>query len=353
VLRHNTDKLVLDLEKELKIERGRLLDKLHARKLEQIFIEERLYKEIEEQISYKAVVATIRQALVPFADELIRKVTKNDIERLLEIKIKRISRYDINKQQKEITALEKGIAVIEKHLQDMVLFTRHYIEALLKKYGKEFPRKSELKEFDEINARAAALSNIHVAYHRESGFMGHKVKVENKRKDLEVVCSELDRIMLIFKDGLYKVVNMTDKLFVGSQLLWMGVVSRDLVFNMLYRSGPVNMTYGKRFKMPKFIINREYRLFPEHKRSVIQILAIGEEKIRFRASLVPSSRARYNSVEVEMDEYLLKGAAAKGKRISNRVVRRVSNITGKPPKQAPVMATLPGMDEMKGDKGKG
>ncbi len=343
VLRHNTDKLVQDLEKELNIERERLLDRLHARKLEQIFIEERLYKQIEEKISYKAVVSTIRQALVPFADELIRKVTKADIERLLEIKIKRISRYDINKQQKEITALEKGIAVIEKHLLDMVLFTKNYIEALLKKYGKKFPRRSALKEFDEINARAAALSNIHVAYHRETGFLGHKVKVENKRKDLELVCSELDRIMLIFKDGLYKVINVTDKFFVGSQLLWMGVVSRDLVFNLLYRSGSVNLTYGKRFEMPKFIINREYRLFPEHKRSVIQTLAIGKEKIRFRASLVPSSRARYNSVEVEMDEFLIKGAAAKGKRISSRVVRRVSNVTGKPPKQDPVPATLPGL----------
>jgi topoisomerase-4 subunit A len=124
VLKHNTDKLLLDLEKELNIERGRLLDKLHARKLEQIFIEERLYKEIEEKISYKAVISTIRQALFPFADELIRKVSKDDIERLLEIKIKRISRYDINKQQKEIKALEKGIAAIEKHLEDMVFFTK-------------------------------------------------------------------------------------------------------------------------------------------------------------------------------------------------------------------------------------
>ena len=350
VLKHNTDKLLRDLEKELNIERGRLLDRLHARKLEQIFIEERLYKEIEEKISYKSVISTVRQALFPYTDELIRKVTKDDIERLLEIRIKRISRYDINKQQKEIQTIEKAIATIDKHLQDMVGFTKDYIAALLKKYCKQFPRKSQLKQFDEVNARAAALSNIHVAYHRESGFMGFKVKVENKKKDQELTCSEYDRILLIFKDGLYKVVSVADKIFVGSNLLWMGVVNDDLVFNVIYRSGRENLSYAKRFKMPKFILNREYRLFPEHKRSVIQMLAVGDKNVRARISLVPSSRARYNSLEIDMDDFLIKGASAKGKRISNRVVRRVSNITGKPAKQQPVMPSLPGLTVADGEE---
>jgi topoisomerase-4 subunit A len=274
-------------------------------------------------------------------------VIKEDIERLLEIKIKRISRYDINKQQKEIRTLEKAIAVIEEHLKDMVGFTRSYIEGLLKKYGKKYPRKSKLQEFDEVIARKAALSNIKVAYHRESGFMGFKVKVENKKKDLELTCSEYDRILLIFKDGLYKVVNVADKFFVGEKLLWMGVVKRDLVFNVIYRSGPENLTYAKRFKMPKFILGREYRLFPEHKRSVIQLLVVGEKDVRARVSLVPSSRARYNSLEIDMDDFLIKGASAKGKRISNRVVRRVSDITGKPRKEKPGMPKLPGLETSK------
>ncbi|RUM36769.1 MAG: DNA topoisomerase IV subunit A, partial [Desulfobulbus sp.] len=343
VLRRNTDSLLAYLEKELTIERGRLLDKLHARKLEQIFIEERLYKRIEEQISYKAVISTIRQALFPFADELIRKVTKEDIERLLEIKIRRISRYDINKQQKEIRSLEKSIAVTEEHLKDMVGFTMDYLEALLKKYGKNYPRKSELKQFDEVNARKAALANINIGYNRKSGFLGSKVKAEHKKNDLALTCSEYDRLLLIFKDGRYKVISVCDKVFVGDNLLYMGVVKRDLVFNVIYRAGGENLTYGKRFKMPKFILNREYRLFKEHKRSVIQMLAVGEKDVRARVSLVPSSRARYNSLEIEMDDFLIKSASAKGKRLSNRVVRRVTNITGKPRKQKPVPATLPGI----------
>ncbi len=349
VLRHNTDKLVLDLESELNIERGRLLDKLHARKLEQIFIEERLYKQIEEQTSAKAVASTVREALLPFVDELIRKVVKKDIERLLEIRIKRISRYDINKQQKEIRALEKGVTAIDKHLKDMILFTKNYIQSLLDKYGDMFPRKSKIEEFDEVNAREAALSNIEVTYHRESGFMGHKVKAEDDKKDIVFSCSELDRILLIFKDGLYKVVNVTDKLFVGGEVTWAGVVDNTLVFNLIYRSGAINLSYVKRFKTPKFILNREYRLFDEHKRSVIQMLAVGKKEVRARISLVPSSRARHNSMEIELEDYLIKGAAAQGKRVSSRVVRRVTDITGKPRKAAPVVAALPGLEQDKLD----
>ncbi len=343
VLCHNTDKLIRDLEKELRIEHGRLLDKLHARKLEQIFIEERLYKEIEEQISYKAVISTVRQALYPFTDELVRKVTKEDIERLLEIRIKRISRYDINKQQKEIRQIEKNIAIIEAHLKDMVGFTRKYLQGLLKKYGNAYPRQSRLEEFDQVIARKAALANINVGYNRETGFLGSKVKATDKKKDLDIVCSEYDRIMLIFKNGLYKVISVQDKIFVGDDLLYMDVVRRDTVFNMIYRAGAENLSYGKRFKMPKFILNREYRLFPEHKRSLIQLLVIGESGVRVRVSLVPSSRAKYNSLEIDMDDFLIKGAAAKGKRISNRVVRRVTDITGRPPRKRPVPAVLPGL----------
>jgi topoisomerase-4 subunit A len=162
---------------------------------------------------------------------------------------------------------------------------------------------------------------------------------------MEFACSELDRILLIFKDGLYKVINVPDKLFIGSDVAWMGVVDKSLVFNLIYRAGSVNLSYVKRFKMPKFILNREYRLFEEHKRSAIQLLRTGEKEIRARISLVPSSRARYNALEIEMDDYLIKGASAKGKRVSSRVVRRVTDVTGKPKKTGPVLATLPGLQK--------
>ncbi|MCI5163920.1 MAG: hypothetical protein D3917_18275 [Candidatus Electrothrix sp. AX5] len=129
-------------------------------------------------------------------------------------------------------------------------------------------------------------------------------------------------------------------------MAWVGVVDNSLIFNLIYRAGAVNISYAKRFNTPKFILNREYRLFDEHKRSAIQLLRTGDKEIRARISLVPSSRARYNSLEIEMDDYLVKGVSAIGKRISSRVVRRVTDITGKPRKAEPVIASLPGLDKV-------
>ena len=346
VLTRNTGLLVKNLQTELNIELDRLREKWHARKLEQIFIEERLYKQIEEVTNYKAVLSTIREALMPFAKELERAVTGEDIERLLEIKIRRISRYDINRQQKELRDIEKAIATITKHLTDMVAYTIGYIEELLSRYQDTFPRTSELKAFDEVDARAAALSNLTVCFHRESGFIGHRIKAEMGSCEMECQASEYDRLLLIFKDGLYKVVPMVDKFFVGSDLYWMGVVENDTVFNLLYRNGPDNLVYIKRFLTPKFILNREYRLFEPDRRSSILFLQTGKEGVRVRVSLMPAARAKYNALEVDFGETLIKGVSAIGKRLSTRKVRRITDISGKKTPQDVEAAPLPlpGMD---------
>ncbi|MGX9727909.1 MAG: DNA topoisomerase IV subunit A [Candidatus Electronema sp. VV] len=340
VLRHNTEKLRRDLEQELRIERGRLVDKLHAATLEQVFIEERLYKQIEEESSSKAVNDAVRQALEPFAERLIRKPGKEDIERLLDIRIKRISRYDLNKQRKEIEELRRSVVTIDKHLEDVTLYAKKHLQGLLDKYGPMFPRRSELKAFDQVDAREAALSNLQLVYQRESGFLGYKVSAEEGKDGLSAACSELDRILLIFRDGLYKVIPAPDKLFVGPELLWMGPVRKELVFNLIYRAGALNLSYVKRFRTPKFILNKDYRLFEEHKRSVIQLLLVGEKGLRAKVSLVPSARARSNALEIDFDEHLIKGEAAQGKRVSERAVRKVTDITGQAKVAPPV---LPGI----------
>lgn len=342
VLHFNTEKLVKDLQAELEIDLGRLLDKLHARLLEQIFIEERLYKQIEEETSYKAVVESVDTALAAFTEELDRPVIKEDIERLLEIRIKRISRYDINKQLKEIKAIQKDIRSIRKELKDMIGFTVSYIDTLLEKYGKYYPRHTELKEFSEVSVRKVALSNLTVQYDREEGFLGHQIKVKEESCDFSITCSEYDRLMILYDTGIYKIIQVTDKLFIGHDVLWIGKVKKDLVFNMVYREGRENLCYVKRFKTPKFIMDKEYSLFEYHKKSKIMLLLLGEEK-SCRASLVPSSRARSNVVEISFTDYLIKGPAAKGKRVSPRVVRRVVDTTGKKPKEKKVNLSLPGM----------
>ena len=342
VVKFNTEKLVDDLTRELEIELSRLSQRLHARLLDQIFIEERLYKEIEEVTTYERVVSTVDESLKPYIKRLEQPVTREDIERLLEIRIKRISRYDIERQAKEIRAIRKDIKEIKTSLQDVVGYTINYLEKLLESYGDEFPRLSEITEFSEVKARKVALSNLTVGYNRETGFLGHSIKAENEQNDIVFSCSEYDRLLLIFSSGMYKVVPVPEKLFVGEELEYAAIFEKNVVFNIVYRDGVENLAYVKRFRSPKFILDKEYYLFPPHKRSRILLLLLGEGK-HARVSLVPSRRARSNIVEIDFDQFLLKNASAKGKRVSPRVARRVVESTDRVIKER-AASNLPGID---------
>jgi topoisomerase IV subunit A len=353
VLRSNTQKLTADLKRELEIDLARNEAKLHAKLLEQIFIEERLYKNIEEETSYKAVLQSVEKSLVAYKDQLVQTVTKDDIEKLLEIKIKRISRYDINKQQKEISEIRTNMKNIRKSLKDMVGFTISFLDKLLEKYGDSYPRLTEITSFSEVSFRKVALSNLHVLYNRKSGFMGTQIKEdENPKEDMEVTCSEYDRLLLIFTNGLYKVIPVTEKLYVGHDLEWFGIIKKNCIFNMIYRDGAENFAYVKRFKTPSFILEKEYRLFAEHKRSKILLLTFGENNFA-KINLMPSTRARINSLEISFDDYLIKNASAKGKRVSNRVVRRVSRSTGVNVEPVKQNLPLPGFERIQEKSGGG
>jgi len=323
VIRDNVASLVDFLEKELKIELGRLKARLHASLLEQIFIEERIYKEIEECKSLRAVREAVFTGLDPFIDRLEEEVSGDDVDRLLEIRIKRISRYDINQKKKELADIRKKIRAVETDLKDMVAYSINYLDRILAKYSEPYPRRTELADFDAVVARRVAVANLTVAYDPETGFLGHQVKGD---PTTSFAASEYDRVMLIYKDGLYRVINVPDKVYVGPDLYWFGKVEKELLFNLVYRNGRQGLSYVKRFKMPKFIIEREYRLFEEHSRSMIQYLSCGPD--RLRVQLAPSSRAKSNIIELDMGEVLIKGAAAKGRRISPRVVRRVRQAAG-------------------------
>ncbi len=344
VVEHNAHKLQADLEKELRFELGRLEDRLHARLLEQIFIEERIYKRIEEETTPEAIVATVYTGLTPFTVEFTREITDEDIDRLLEIRIKRISRYDIDRQAKEIADIRKAIAKIERELKDMVGYTIKFLDKLLKKYGEAFLRKTELASFKEVSLRKAAIANLNVCYNRESGFVGIQVKESDEKNDISVMCSEYDKLFLIFSGGIYKFVPVMEKMYIGKDLQWMGIVKKDQLFNMIYRDGRENLAYVKRFTTPSFILEKEYRLFAEHKRSTILLLSIGKEKFA-RVNLAPSARARSNKLEIAFDDFLVKNASAKGKRVSPRVVRRVSHLAALSEKEPEKVGSLPGLDK--------
>ncbi len=324
VLQYNTEKLVKDLEKELQIELGRLKDKLHARTLEQIFIEERIYKKIEECKTSKAIIGAVDKSLAEFESKLTKPVSKEDIERLLEIRIKRISRFDIDRQRKDIKEIKSSIKEVQEKLKDIIGFAINYLDVLLKKYGKHYPRRTTIDTFTGVKARKVALSNLTVGYHRETGLLGYQVKTDC---DMTVPCSEYDKILLIYRDGRYKAVKVPEKVFVDD-IYWVGKVTGKTIFNLLYREGSKNLTYIKRFKTPKFILDKEYRLFPAHKKSWIQFLQTGEG-VRARIDFVPTKRSKINSQRLEFDEYLIKGGGAIGKRLSPRTVRRISELTVK------------------------
>jgi topoisomerase IV subunit A len=342
VLEYNCKKLIRDLEKELQIALDRLKEKLHAHLLEQIFIEERLYKQIEEIKTYELVFETIEKALLPFADRLIRDVTRKDIERLLEIRIKRISRYDINRKLKEIKEVKKNIRKIENHLKDMIVFSISYIDNLIEKYGKNHPRLSEIKAFNEVDARKVAISNLIMGFNPKTGFLGHQVKAP---EDHSFSCSEYDKLMLIYKNGTYKIINIIDKLFLGHEVEWVGKLEENLVFSLIYFDGANGVSHIKRFKSPKFILEKEYRLFPEHPKSKIQLLSI-EKNLKVRIYFVISKRAKRNYDDYSFEDVLVKGASALGRRVSRRVVRRISIIdpnTDSPERSKPVPQQLPGI----------
>ncbi len=338
VLHLNTARLKDDLQKELEIEQGRLEEKLHAKILEQIFIEERLYKNIEEETSYSSVVTTVLKSFSPYKEQLHRPVTKDDVERLLEIRIKRISRYDINRQLKEIKDINKRIKEIVKSLTNMTGFTISFLDQLLAKYGHLYPRQTEIASFREVSIRTVAISNLVAVYNRKTGFLGHQIKEEDPAEDISVACSEYDKLFLLFTDGLYKIIPVVEKLYVGEELAWFGVVEKDIIFNIIYRDGAENLAYIKRFTTPSFILEKEYRLFPEHKRSRILHLDFGENKF-VKIYLVPSSRAKTNSMEIALSDFLLKNVAAKGKRLSSRTVRKIIPSAGN--SVAPVKQNLP------------
>jgi topoisomerase-4 subunit A len=251
-------------------------------------------------------------------------VTREDIDRLLEIRIKRISRYDIDKKRKEVKAVREAIKVVERDLKDMIGFTSRYLDDLLTRYGHLYPRRTELTAFDEVQARQVALSNLTMAYDREAGFLGHAVKGAPEQS---FACSEYDKLLLIFKNGSYKVINVPDKVFVGHDLLWVGKVEEKTLFNVVYREGGQGVCYVKRFHTPKFILEKEYRLFPEHKRSEILFLKTGEG-LRLRVHYAPNKRARSNKEDVLFDEFLVKGASAIGKRLALRPLRKIEEIAG-------------------------
>src|SRR5438094_8196005 len=256
VLRANTEQLVETLKRELLLRESKLQDELHFRTLERIFIEERIYKKIEQCKTNESVLAAVHDGFKPFRKQLIRELADADVERLLQVRIRRISLFDINKHREEMDKVKADLAETRKNLKNLTRYVIGHLEGLLAKYGPLYPRLTKSSRYDEVDAKEVAFKAFKVAYDRESGYIGHKVSGQ----EFNLECTKFDKLILVFKDGHYQVSELPEKLFVGPDLVHCGLPERERVFTLAYTNREA--TYLKRFTFGGTILNKDYHCIP-------------------------------------------------------------------------------------------
>ncbi len=300
------------LKAELELEKNRLLEKIYAKTLEQIFIENRLYKKIEEVAAYDKIHSTIATSLKPFHPRIMRVPTEEDREKLLSIPIRRISRFDIDKNQDEIIALEEKLIEVEKGLKNIKAFTIRYIKGLLKKYAADFPRKTVIREIQELDKRAIAEHKVKICYDPKAGFIGTKVNAETTFE-----CSSLDKLLILFKDGSYRVMSIPDKEYVPP-VIWIGPADKTTSLQVIYRDGKTNYPHAKRFIVKQFILDKLYRYIDEE--SKLEFISTDEQaavEVQFKAK----ARQKTKKLVFSFADVPLKGVSAKGIRIANKELK--------------------------------
>ena len=312
VLQHNVDRLVDILKAELKIAEQQLQDRLHARTLEQIFIENRVYQVIEDMTTSAKVIEAVLDGLEPYQDQIKRAVSREDVEALLKIPIRRISLYDIDRAKKERREMRVQLREVGKNLAHIIPYAIAIIEGLIEKYRKDFPRRTEIVSFEKVDVREAAKRDLKLRYDRDSGYLGYEV---NGQAQFEV--SPYDRVLVIRKDGIYSVVDVPDKLFVGTGMLHCSFVDRDLVFNVLYKERK-GCAFIKRCRIDKFILNKTYALVPEDGK-LLKLTINSDRKVSL--DYKPKPRLRVLKEEFPIAKFPVRGLRAGGIRLSARELK--------------------------------
>ncbi|MFN3409784.1 MAG: DNA topoisomerase IV subunit A [Limisphaerales bacterium] len=319
VLKANTEQLVEILRRELELRKKKLADELHFRTLERIFIEERIYKKIESCKTNEAVVAAVYEGFKPFKRQMHRDLTDPDVERLLQVRIRRISLFDINQHREEMEKTKADLAETEKNLKNVTQYAIRHLEALLEKYGPQYPRlTTKSARHEEVDVKAVAFKAFKVSYDRESGYVGYKVNGE----EFKTECTKFDKILLVFKDGTYKVTELPEKLFVGPELFYCGLPERDRVFTCAYTDR--NASYLKRFTFGGAILNKVYSCIPEKSR--ILFFAPDTPKtlyIRYK----PAPHQKINQQICDPGEIEVKSPKTRGRQLS---IKDISSVTAEP-----------------------
>ncbi len=327
VLRHSVDHTKDLLRQELEIRKAELLEQFHFASLEKIFIEERIYKDrkFEQAPNVDAVCEHIDDRLTPYYPQFVREVTKDDILRLLEIKMQRILKFNKDKADELMARIKAEIEQIDRDLANMVEVTANWFHFLKDKYGHEHPRRTEIRNFDTIEAATVVEANEKLYINRQEGFIGTGLK-----KDEYICnCSDIDDIIIFYKDGKYKVIRVADKIFVGKNVLHVGVFKKNdqrTIYNVVYRDGKKGFYFIKRFNVTSITRDREYDLTQGTPGSKVMYFTAnpnGEAEI-IKVTLEPSEMKK-GSIFLDKDfsQIMIKGRSSKGNLLTKKAVHRI------------------------------
>lgn len=327
VLRKSVDNTRDLLRRELEIHRDEVRESLHFASLEKIFIEERIYKdkEFEQARDMDAACEHIDLRLTPYYPQFIREVTKDDILRLMEIKMARILKFNSDKAEEQIARMKADIEETERHLANLVEYTVDWFRMLKEKYGKNFPRRTELRNFDTIDSTKVIEANEKLYINREEGFIGTSLK----KDEFLANCSNLDDVILFFRDGRYLITPVADKKFVGKNILYANVFKKNdkrTIYNVCYRDGKNGTTYIKRFAVTSIIRDREYDVTqgtPESKITYFSANPNGEAEI-IKVTLKPNPRIRKIIFEEDFSQIGIKGRQAIGNILTRNPVHKIT-----------------------------
>ena len=319
ILRENTDQLVRILKRELELQEKNLLDELHYRTLERIFIEERIYKLIEKCKTNEAVMEAVYEGFKPFKKQLVREIVDADVEKLLQVRIRRISLFDINKHREEMEKTKAELAETLKNLKGLTKYVVGHLEALLEKYGPQYPRlTTKSARHEEVDVKAVAFKSFKVAYDRATGYVGYKVNGD----EFKLECTKFDKVLLVFKDGTYKVSELPEKLFVGPELFYCGLPDREKIFTCAYTDR--NASYLKRFTFGGTILNKAYSCIPDKSR--ILFFAPETPKLLY-VRYKPALHQKISQQTCEPEQVEVKSPKTRGRQLS---IKDISSVTAEP-----------------------
>ena len=327
VLRKSVDNTLNLLRRELEIRKNELLESLHFASLEKIFIEERIYKdrEFEEAKNMDVACEHIDNRLTPYYPSFVREVTKEDILKLMEIKMARILKFNSDKAEELIARLKNDVEEIENHLAHIVEYTVEWFRMLQEKYGKQFPRRTELRNFDVIDSTKVIEANEKLYINREEGFIGTGLK----KDEFVANCSNIDDVILFFRDGRYIITPVADKKFVGKNILYANIFKKNdkrTIYNVVYRDGKEGTYYIKRFAVTAIVRDREYDLTqgtPDSRIIYFSANPNGEAEI-IKVTLKPNPRIRRIIFEEDFSLVNIKGRQAMGNILTRNPVHRIA-----------------------------